>query len=49
MHGAVAPTFNKERNAASTTERTGEKLSNGRGSFILLLNLLPMASDAIAQ
>jgi hypothetical protein len=48
MHGAVAPTFNKERNAAST-ERTGEKLSNGRGSFILLLNLLPMASDAIAQ
>lgn len=48
MHAAVAPTFNKERNAAST-ERTGKKLSNGGRSFILLLNLLPMASDAIAQ
>jgi hypothetical protein len=29
--------------------RTREKLSDSRGSFILLLNLLSMASDAIAQ
>lgn len=49
MHGvghAVASTFNKE---CSLYWGPGKRLSDSRRSFILLLNLLSMASDAIAQ